>query len=283
MCRLVKHLWYEVGRLDSNRPPTRLSETTNVKLLWLRFRGSGDRGAFSLDSLSDCWICFVGKPDTDSLAADRYYLQPKLRSELDIGRISHWLSICTRGHTIDCNAEGPITFEHAFPGLRVLRFIDVKRNCLVEMQSICKYTALSYVWGAVPNFRLTKANKRELSVSGGIEAVWEMLPRTIKDTVEFMRMLGLRYLWVDALCLLQNDQEDLELGVAVMDQIYERSWLTIIAACGHDANAGLPGVLEGSRKPSNLTMEVKEGVSLGVYTGLDLLYKNSVHNSRAWT
>jgi len=174
-------------------------------------------------------------------------------------------------------------FERAFPGLRVLRFIDVKRDRLVEMQNICQYVALSYVWGNVPNFRLTKANRRELLISGAIKTVWKMLPRTIKDAVELTRKLGLRYLWVDALCLLQNDREDLELGVAVMDQVYEQSWLTIIAACGHDANAGLPGVRDGSRRESNLTVEVKRGIWLGVHTGLDLLFKHSVHNSRAWT
>ncbi|KAH7128140.1 heterokaryon incompatibility protein-domain-containing protein [Dendryphion nanum] len=283
MCRLVRHVFYEVERTELDMLHARLSERTDVILEWFQASGPGGRGAFYVHNTSEHWICFTGKSDTHSLAAGHYYLQPKLRSELEVSRVSRWLSTCTSKHAIDCNAEGPMTFEDAFPGLQVLRFIDVKRNCLVETQSICQYVALSYVWGAVPNFRLTKANKRELSVPGGIETVWKMIPRTIRDAIEFTRMLGRCYLCVDALCLLQNNREDLELGVAVMDQVYERSWLTIIAACGHDANAGLPGVREGSRKFSNLTLDVKRDISLGVYTGLDLLYRHSVHNSRAWT
>jgi hypothetical protein len=142
---------------------------------------------------------------------------------------------------------------------------------------------LSYVWGDVPNFRLTKANMRELLIVGSIEAVWDMLPRTIRNAIDLTNSLGLHYLWVDALCLLQNDHEDLQLGVSVMDYIYEWSLLTIIAASGHNADAGLPGVHEGSRKVSELALDVKIGISLGVYTGFEQLLKYSVYNSRAWT
>jgi hypothetical protein len=68
-----------------------------------------------------------------------------------------------------------------------------------------------------------------------------------------------------------------------MNQVYERSWFTIIAACGYDADAGLTGVQEGSRKMSKLTLEVNEEISLGVYTSIDQLVKGTVYNSRAWT
>jgi hypothetical protein len=285
ICRLVKWVFYETRRLY--RWDSRLSEKADVMLHWCETLGPGGRGAFAVGftggGCGENWICFSRKLDTNSLVTDIYCLQPRLHSELEVSRVSRWLSTCTSTHSTDCNVEGPVTFEHAFPGLRVLRFIDVERNCLVETQNIYQYVALSYVWGNVPNFRLTKANRRELLVSGGFETVWTMLPRTITDAAELTRRLGLRHLWVDALCLLQNDREDLDLGVAVMDQVYERSWLTIVAACGHDADSGLPGIYEGSRRVPNLTLEVKRGVLLGVYTGLDLLLKYSVHNSRAWT
>ena len=86
------------------------------------------------------------------------------------------------------------------------------------------------------------------------------------------RHLGYRYLWVDALCLLQNDTGDLELGVNSMDLIYDRAWLTVVAACGNDANAGLPN-----------TGEIYPGVEVGIVKGLDTLLKKPVYNTRAWT
>jgi hypothetical protein len=48
-----------------------------------------------------------------------------------------------------------------------------------------------------------------------------------------VKALNERFLWVDALCLVQNDE---------MDMIYERVLMTIVAASGDNVNAGLPGV-----------------------------------------
>ncbi|KAM0549939.1 hypothetical protein ACHAPJ_009186 [Fusarium lateritium] len=176
-----------------------------------------------------------------------------------------------------------LAFAEAFRGLHLLRLIDVMNNCLVEKICLEKYVALSYVWGAVSNFRLTKANRPALLMPGSLLRVFKMLPSTIRDATVLVRRLGCRYLWVDALCLLQNDAEDLELGVNVMDLIYERAWLTVVASCGHDANARLPGVQEGTRKPSYNTVEVIPGVEMGVVAGLGGLLQNSVYDSRAWT
>ncbi|KAJ2906438.1 uncharacterized protein MKZ38_001798 [Zalerion maritima] len=59
--------------------------------------------------------------------------------------------------------------------------------------------------------------------------------------MDLVKRLGSKYLGEDAMCLIQNDEADVSLGIAVMDNIYERSWFAIVAACGHSANSGLPG------------------------------------------
>lgn len=90
---------------------------------------------------------------------------------------------------------------------------------MVEVQEYRPYVALSYVWGAVSNFRLTKSNLAPLLVPGTIGEVFSTLPKTICDAITLCIRLGVQYLWVDALCLLQNDEEDLEQGINVMDRI----------------------------------------------------------------
>jgi len=76
------------------------------------------------------------------------------------------------------------------------------------------YTALSYVWGAVPHIRLTKANRAKLLEPGCLQAAGiTPLPKTIDDAITLTRLLGRRYLWVDSLCLLQNDRDDMDRGV----------------------------------------------------------------------
>ncbi len=56
-----------------------------------------------------------------------------------------------------------------------------------------------------------------------------------------------RYLWVDALCIVQDDPGDKHQQIANMDAVYAHGLLTIVNAAGADANAGLPGIQPGSR------------------------------------
>ena len=225
----------------------------------------------------------VGLPLETPRNRDIQFIEAFTESVLDTTRVSRWVSSCESGHGSICRVQEHPTFTKAFQGLHVLRLIDVETNCLVETQKVEKYIALSYVWGAVSNFRLTKANRKALLVPGSLTDVWEGLPKTIQDAIVLVRHLGVRFLWVDALCLLQNDMHVLERGIRAMDLIYELAWLTVVAACGHDANAHLPGIRHGTRRASKNTVEIKPGVHMGLVTGLDALLQDSVYSSRAWT
>jgi hypothetical protein len=205
-----------------------------------------------------------------------------LDAKFDVGRLNTWISTCAQRHSGQCGIE-TASFEDSFPGLGIVRFIDVVQLSIVELRTVPRYVALSYVWGEVPAIRLTTVSRAGFFQPGGIQKAWDFLPRTIQDAIELVRKLGVRYLWVDALCLLQNDPDDTARGVKVMDEIYERSWLTIVAASGHDANAGLPGVREGSRYPGAAAIPVAEDVSVGLFVPLDRLLKCSVYQTRAWT
>lgn len=68
-----------------------------------------------------------------------------------------------------------------------------------------------------------------------------------------------------------------------MDLIYENAELTIVAACGHDADAGLPGVHEGTRLGPTFSGEIIPGVELGGYMTLDQRMRRSMYSSRGWT
>ncbi|KAK0616605.1 heterokaryon incompatibility protein-domain-containing protein, partial [Immersiella caudata] len=197
---------------------------------------------------------------------------------LDFDRVKTWMRFCDEGHSL-CNLERPA----AIPGLPVLRLIDVVFNNLVEVTDVPSYFALSYVWGSVPNFRLTTANKPRLLKPGAFYEAWELLPLTIRDAITLTKGLGGRYLWIDSLCLLQNYEDDLSQGVNVMDHIFEQSQLTIVGACGHNANAGLVGLLGSDRKEEQLVTEVRPGLYMGAYYSLDSYLRHSVYETRAWT
>jgi hypothetical protein len=220
------------------------------------------------------------EPDIDS------YVKSMTGSVIDITQISRWISRCEQSHDrcrIESGIENSDELDLVFPALGVLRLIDVESKCIIETQSLPKYVSLRYVWGSVSNFRLTKANRNKLLMPGSLDEVWGRLPRTIQDAINVTRRLGAQYLWVDSLCLLQNAIGDFDRGVSVMDSIYERAWITVVAIYGHDANAGLPGVRDGSRKASKNVIQLSPAVALGVVIGIDQLLKTSVYSSRAWT
>ncbi|GAA86007.1 hypothetical protein AKAW_04121 [Aspergillus luchuensis IFO 4308] len=89
-----------------------------------------------------------------------------------------------------------------------------------------KYLALSYCWGsekyAAMRLKTTKASLREHMK----EIKMESLPKTVSDAVLVCRALRVRYLWVDALCIVQDSQDDWEIESAKMAEIYENSYFT---------------------------------------------------------
>ncbi|KAI0649828.1 HET-domain-containing protein [Trametes meyenii] len=96
------------------------------------------------------------------------------------------------------------------------------------------YVALSYVWGEAQPHRTTTGNVR--TYLRGIDAA--LLPQTIKDAIECTYSFGMRYLWVDALCILQDSKDDKAREIAQMRAIYQNAHFTIIAASAHTVSEG---------------------------------------------
>ncbi|KAH8885961.1 HET-domain-containing protein, partial [Thozetella sp. PMI_491] len=97
------------------------------------------------------------------------------------------------------------------------------------------YAALSHCWGAKkPAAMLTKATLSQWLQSVHVKS----LPRTFRDTICIARKLNIPYLWIDCLCILQDDIADWEMEAASMAEIYRNAYLTIAAASSEDSNGG---------------------------------------------
>ncbi|KAH9889052.1 heterokaryon incompatibility protein-domain-containing protein [Cubamyces lactineus] len=97
------------------------------------------------------------------------------------------------------------------------------------------YVAFSYVWGMAQPHRTTMDNLASY-ISLGID--YTTLPRTIRDAIYVTRALGLRFLWIDSLCIIQDSQEDMDRELARMRDIYRYAYLTIDAACATSVSKG---------------------------------------------
>jgi hypothetical protein len=140
-----------------------------------------------------------------------------------------------------------------------LRLIDVEKKCVVDCflheekgyfvgyEVGISYAALSYVWG---KYNLVQCGKvmpeLDESTENRFREPWslsrEMVLSTIDDAIEVAQTLGEKYLWVDCLCIRQDDEAEKGKFIPHMDLIYGLASVTIVAASGVDADAGLPGV-----------------------------------------
>src|SRR5436853_1860352 len=95
--------------------------------------------------------------------------------------------------------------------------------------------------------------------------------------------LGKNYLWIDALCIVQDDYENKMNQIGQMSRIYGGSMLTIVADCGTDANARLTGVWPASRSPNQEQMRIGDFTMLSGLVHLSSQLEYSPWNQRGWT
>ncbi|OJT13281.1 hypothetical protein TRAPUB_10174 [Trametes pubescens] len=119
---------------------------------------------------------------------------------------------------------------------RVIDCMDPsKPRLLMTAGTLAPYLALSYVWGSNASHVTLESNIDKYLV--GIDT--SVIPRTIQDAITVTHKLGMRYLWVDAFCIIQNSTEDKNHELARMGQIYHDAYLTIVAASSAHGNAGI--------------------------------------------
>lgn len=142
---------------------------------------------------------------------------------------------------------------------------------------------LSYLWGDRQLLTLTTDNCEFLYKKGNLSPDTEGLAQTIRDAMILTKSINERYLWVDSLCIIQDDDAEKSSQIKAMDQVYECSVLTIVACHGKDANAGLPGVSNRARNPKRLTCTV-EGLTLKLcMPSLTASVSGTKWMTRGWT
>lgn len=199
---------------------------------------------------------------------------------LPISRFKKWLRQCEEYHGWNCHGDSSRLSGSDLANFRV---IDVLDRCIVKVSFHSRFVALSYVWGHARQFRASKSNIHLLESKGYLGSIEAQLPRTITDAMSFTRQMGQRYLWVDALCIVQDDPESVTSLVDKMDLIYGISTFTIIAAAGDSSASGLPGVRPGSRTPRQHVEQLAPDVKLAVLFDLESRREQTVHETRAWT
>ncbi|KAF7939244.1 uncharacterized protein EAE97_007324 [Botrytis byssoidea] len=142
----------------------------------------------------------------------------------------NWLSNCIQKHEA-CNSNG-----HATLPTRLI-FVAEESPRLVftaDYQERLRYATLSHSWGSHEVIRLTTKNIGQLMK----EIPLDILPKTFEDAINITQKLGIDFLWIDSLCIIQNDGDDWQKEAALMSSVYGGSFITIAASSARDSTEG---------------------------------------------
>ncbi|KAI1336939.1 heterokaryon incompatibility [Xylariaceae sp. FL0016] len=208
---------------------------------------------------------------------------------LNLDLVRRWMRRCEHHHEGTCGGLGNHEL-YRLPGVTP-NFIDVREMRITTPDDQTpKYAALSYVWGTLKFPVATLENIAMLRIPGALSREKFALPKTIEDAVWLCNSLDIRYLWVDSLCIVQNDLESKSLQINAMATIYGKAYFTIAALASEAADSGIRRI---SQRPTDevsyihlpsaslLVVPIDEGDRRSSYD-LDVMNGNK-WDTRAWT
>lgn len=140
-----------------------------------------------------------------------------------------WIAQCSKDHA-QCN-----TGHVGRLPTRVLALTSRESQIAVRLHvsepgQIAQYVALSYCWGSVGNLKTTSATIGKWKAG----VPWNLIPRSFRDAIAITKGLGIQYLWIDSLCIIQDDTDDWEREASRMAQVYENAFITIATDAAKD-------------------------------------------------
>lgn len=166
---------------------------------------------------------------------------------VDLELARRWKRNCFAQHGGECC--NPLKVKSVSPAW----VIDTAKRCIVSGAEVSGYVALSYRWGASAGFRTTRHILKSLQEPGALSQgsrLGDTMAPIIQHAIGLTQAIDERYLWVDAVCIVQDDEAHCIRELGLMGAIYATAKLTIIASDG-DAVDGILG-LQGVSPPRHL-------------------------------
>ncbi|KAI1152423.1 heterokaryon incompatibility protein-domain-containing protein [Nemania diffusa] len=148
----------------------------------------------------------------------------------------------------ECNKTSSFLLPHRVLdiGAAGSETVKILENCKERGQ---RYIALSYCWGGHLPLKSTMSNISEMKN----RIPWDDLPGVFKDVIRVARMLDVYYVWIDSLCIVQDNKEDWEIEASRMAEYYSQAYLVI--ACSTSPNPTVPFL--APRDPYWLPVDIK--------------------------
>ncbi|KAH6722757.1 heterokaryon incompatibility protein-domain-containing protein [Leptodontidium sp. MPI-SDFR-AT-0119] len=117
------------------------------------------------------------------------------------------------------------------------------------------YACLSHCWGK-KSLLVTVRSNINLHLTG---IPWTSLPLTYQQAITFLRQMHIQFLWIDSLCIIQDDIDDWHAEAAKMASIYENSSITLAATMSPDVVDGLFAATPPHKRESRELGKLGEG------------------------
>lgn len=159
-------------------------------------------------------------------------------SEDCLKQVSVWLRSCLENHAgckiRKASPESPTTLPTRLVDVGSLELgiepsLVITKNLGVD---IIEYVALSHRWGLEKFITLIFRNIDDFTKRlpfGDLRAVFQ-------DAISLTRSLGIRYIWIDSLCIIQDSIDDWMSESAIMGEIYRNSLFTIAASAAAEGS-----------------------------------------------
>ncbi|KAK7213887.1 hypothetical protein V2G26_021065 [Clonostachys chloroleuca] len=225
-------------------------------------------------------ISFYERPGSGDPNYSQYGLPilPKAGSKQEFALIKRWLHECDSHAT--CQKQASKNEGANAP----TRLLEVGHNIrLVDASSIRSrpYIALSHCWGPL------KPKEKFCTYQENIEVfrrsiLFDDLPKTFQDAITVTRGIGISYLWIDSLCIIQNDKEEWKRESAKMQYVFSGAYCTLSV---NSARSSLEGFLTPRVPRTCVPLPISDSRRLYVCPSIDDFHRDvdqSVLHTRGW-
>ena len=249
-----------------------------------------DANAKTVPETDEVGIIQLCGTDAPKIGKNRLFYGRRLGCQFNIELARHWLDICERYHGETCQIS-PVA---AWNGSKLentprnLLVIDLLGMCICELPANARYVALSYCWPRGKVFTTTRSNLEDMRTLGSLKRHANRLCAPINDAIQFTQVLDEPFLWVDSLCIVQDDESHKGAQIHQMDLIYTSATLCIICAPNRESISptkydGFPGVHLRSNRLEQAIEELKGLTLMNTLPSLEDAMSTSRWSRRAWT
>ncbi|KAH7090001.1 heterokaryon incompatibility protein-domain-containing protein [Paraphoma chrysanthemicola] len=171
-----------------------------------------------------------------------------------------WMDECQSHHT-DC----PTIVDMCLPTrvLSVSGELDAPSVKLLATDGRSgRYLALSHCWGPVDKQPLVTTSENYQEHLKGIH--FDTLPKTFRDAVQFALHIGISYVWIDSLCIIQKDDDDWNKEAKRMRDVYQNAALVLSASGAKDSSEGF-FITNRPRSVVQRVPKIYNGIQKGVF------------------